>query len=131
MTIDTKVLFIYLGGISMVSKFIINISIALLVLSGCAGTPNNKPISSSEYTYAVIIKGVSTQYAQQVVMGLKEAGSINSIDTVELTNNHAEYRVWSQHDSGMMYNELVSVLDKQKRRAKISYVSNKFVIKER
>ena len=114
------------GG--LLTSFLLFVSV--LFVSGCADTPKQQ-ILDSQYTYSIIIKGSSTRLAQNFINGLKEIDGAQDVEIIELTDNYAECRVWSQHDSGLMYNVIVSVLDKQGQRSKVSYSAEKFVIRKK
>ena len=104
------------------------IFVCVLFVSGCADAPKHQ-IIDSQYNYSIIIKGRSTHLVQNFINGLKGNDGAQDIEIIELTDNYSEFRVWSQNDSGTMYNVIVAVLDKQEQRSKVSYSAEKFVIR--
>ena len=110
------------------SSFFLLISIYFVI--GCADTPKQQ-IVDSQNSYSIIIKGRSTYLVQNFISGLKGSDGAQDVEIIELTDNYSEFRVWSQHDSGSMYNEIVSVLDKQGQHSKVSYSADKFLIRRR
>lgn len=105
--------------------------VSVVVMSACTVSPIQEEISGTQYSYSVILKGITTQNSQRFINSLKVTDSTVDVETVELNSNYAEYRAWSQNDSGEMYNVIVSVLEKQALRAEVIYVANKFVIRNK
>lgn len=99
-------------------------------MSGCATTPKQQTVNA-EYAYSIIIKSRSAQSSQKFIKGLKDINGAEDVEIIELTDNYSEFRAWSQHDSSAMYSVIVSVLDNQGQRAKVSYSADKFVIRKK
>ena len=105
--------------------------ISILFLVGCAEAPVKNNISEASNDYLVIIKGESTLVSQKIVKSLKNEGVISAVESIELNDNHSEYRVWSHKASGDVYDGVITVLDKLKLRNKVSYSADKFTIRRR
>ena len=104
--------------------------VSILFVSGCATTPKQQTLDS-QYTYSIIIKARSAHLAQKFINGLKEINGAQDVEIIELTDNYSEFRAWSQHDSSAMYSVIVSVLDNQGQRSKVSYSAEKFVTRSK
>ena len=113
---------------SLLASIILFISV--LFVSGCADTPKQQ-VLDSQYDYSIIIKGRSAHLVQNFINELKGSDSAQGVEIIELTDNYSEFRAWSHHDSGAMYNVIVSVLDGQGQRSKVSYSADKFVIRSK
>ena len=100
--------------------------VCLLLASGCAEIV--KPPIHSPYTYSIIIKGVAPKDVQGFVSNLRVVDAVGEVDVIELTDNYAEYKITSQHDSSTMYNVITTTLDKQSWPYKVSYSAKKFLI---
>lgn len=123
---NTKIQFISHSG--LLASFILFISV--LFVSGCADTPKQQ-VLESQYDYSIIIKGRPANHVQNFINELKGRDDAQGVEIIELTNNYSEFRAWSHHDSSAMYNVIVSVLDGQGQRSKVSYSADKFVIRSK
>jgi hypothetical protein len=118
--------FQFISHSGFLAGFILFLSV--LFVSGCADTPKQQ-IINSQYDYSIIVKGRSAYLVQNFINELKGSDGAQDVEIIELTDNFSEFRAWSQHDSGSMYNVIVSVLDKQGQHSKVSYSAKKFVIR--
>ena len=99
-----------------------------ILLSGCAETPNYTEFRP-EYSYSIILKGVSTNNAQVFFNHLKSNGDARHIEIIELTENYAECRAWTEHESGEMFGVITSLLERQGHHPKVSYSAEKFIVR--
>lgn len=102
--------------------------ISILLMSACSQAPKKEKIAEAEYTYIIILKSIAARHAQRFIRGLKNSGSVLNIETIELNNQYAEYRVISIHKSGEIFDVIHTVLADQGQHANVTYIANKFVI---
>ena len=120
--------FRHISHSGLLASFLLFISI--LLVSGCANTPKQQ-VYDSQYDYSIIIKGRQVNLVQNFINELKGIDGAQDVEIIELTDNYSEFRAWSHHDSGSMYNVIVSVLDKQGQRSKVSYSAEIFIIRSK